>query len=87
MHLGGCLRILRHGYSAGSGDFQVELCFFFFFNKQKLSTVLQVIASVSLVKFYIMLFHFYKVLFVRFSGFERVIYTEVFTSITNVLWL
>lgn len=52
----------------------------FSFTKRKLPTVLQVIASVSLVKFYIMLFHFYKVLFVRFSGFERVIYTEVFTS-------
>ena len=77
MHLGGCPRILRHGYSAGSGDFQVELCFFF---NRKLSTVLQVIASVSLVKFYIMLFQFCKVVFVRFSGFERVIYIEVFTS-------
>lgn len=57
-----------------------RLNYFFFFTKRKLSTVLQVIASISLVKFYTMLFHFCKVLFVRFSGFERVVYTEVFTS-------
>lgn len=52
----------------------------FSFAKQKLLTVLQMIGSVSLVTFYIMLFYFYKVLFVRFSGLGRVIYTEIFTS-------